>query len=206
MEAPKPVERPNVRLIGFSNVDGGGEKALLEVQGEIYSLDVGGSAEGIEVLTISPPQVTFQFSKQRWNTKLFEQPWHDGPTATAFAANGATGNRGGSGSNGGGSGFSRGSSGRSASASFSSPPRTSVTARKSAVSRATPGAFSQQAQPPLTMPGIGGAGMGDSGMPGGLPGGLPGGGAPGGIGGGAPGGIGGGAPGGIGGGAPGGIN
>jgi hypothetical protein len=72
--AGKPAERPRVRLLGFSNVDG--FKALVEVKGDVRAVTTGDIIEGIEVVSVEPPNVTFQFASSRWATKLFDQPWY----------------------------------------------------------------------------------------------------------------------------------
>ncbi|MGI8982630.1 MAG: hypothetical protein ACR2FY_25640 [Pirellulaceae bacterium] len=84
-EYPAPVrqaERPKVRLLGFSDVDG--FKALVELKGNVMAVEAGDVIEGVEVVSIEPPKVTFQFASSNWSTRLFDQAWSN--QQTAFAA------------------------------------------------------------------------------------------------------------------------
>ena len=77
----KQVERPRLRLLGFVNVDG--FKALVESKGDVKAVAVGESIEGVKIVSIEQPNVTFQYASARWSTKLFEQPWHNEQTGVA---------------------------------------------------------------------------------------------------------------------------
>src|SRR5688572_1339692 len=71
----RQMERPKLRLLGFSNVDG--FKALVELKGDVRAVEAGDVIDGVQVVSIEPPNVTFQFASSRWATKLFDQPWHN---------------------------------------------------------------------------------------------------------------------------------
>ena len=77
----RPFERPKVRLLGFSDVDG--FKALVELKGDVRAVEAGDVIEGVEVVSIEPPKVTFQFASSNWSTKLFDQPWSNQQTGIA---------------------------------------------------------------------------------------------------------------------------
>jgi hypothetical protein len=77
----KQTERPKLRLLGFSNVDG--FKALVELKGDVQAVQAGDVIEGVQVVSVEPPNVTFQFASSRWATKLFDQPWHNEQTGVA---------------------------------------------------------------------------------------------------------------------------
>jgi hypothetical protein len=77
----KQVERPKLRLLGFSKVDG--VKALVELNGDVQAVQPGDVIEGVQVVSVEPPNVTFQFTSSRWVTKLFDQPWHNEQTGVA---------------------------------------------------------------------------------------------------------------------------
>src|SRR6185436_1171911 len=77
----KQTERPKLRLLGFSNVDG--FKALVELKGDVQAVEAGDVIEGVQVVSVEPPNVTFQFASSRWSTKLFYQPWHNEQTGVA---------------------------------------------------------------------------------------------------------------------------
>ena len=80
----KQTERPRLRLLGFSNVDG--FKALVELKGDVQAVAAGDVIEGVQVVSVEPPNVTFQFASSRWATKLFEQPWHNEQTGVALSS------------------------------------------------------------------------------------------------------------------------
>ena len=77
----RQTERPKVRLLGFSDVDG--FKALVELKGDVLAVEAGDVIEGVQVVSIQPPIVTFQFANSNWSTKLFDQPWSNQQTAMA---------------------------------------------------------------------------------------------------------------------------
>ncbi|MBC7854962.1 MAG: hypothetical protein IAF94_16140 [Pirellulaceae bacterium] len=83
----RQAERPKVRLLGFSNVDG--FKALVELKGEVLAVEAGDVIEGVHVVSLEPPGITLQFASSRWGTKLFEQPWHNEQTSLASSSGAA---------------------------------------------------------------------------------------------------------------------
>lgn len=77
----RPFERPKVRLLGFSDVDG--FRALVELKGDVLAVEEGDLVEGVQIVSIKPPSVTFQFANSNWSTKLFDQPWSNQQTGVA---------------------------------------------------------------------------------------------------------------------------
>jgi hypothetical protein len=57
-----------VLLLGFVRVDQ--PKAVLSINGEISPMAVGESRFGVDVISISPPNVVLQRGRQRWQTTL----------------------------------------------------------------------------------------------------------------------------------------
>lgn len=86
----KQTERPKLRLLGFSNVNG--FKALVELKGDVQAVEAGDVIEGVQVVSVEPPNVTFQFASSRWATKLFDQPWHNEQTGIASSPGANRGN------------------------------------------------------------------------------------------------------------------
>jgi hypothetical protein len=77
----RQLERPKVRLLGFSNVDG--LKALVELKGDVLAVEAGDVIEGVQIVSVQAPNVTFQFANSIWSTKLFDQPWFNQQTGLA---------------------------------------------------------------------------------------------------------------------------
>lgn len=58
----------SVQLLGFVTVDE--PKAVLSIDGVVASVAAGAQKYGIEVITITPPEVVLQRGRNRWTTSL----------------------------------------------------------------------------------------------------------------------------------------
>ncbi len=68
-KAQREEVRTEVALKGFANVDG--IKAILAINGKTFSLGVGESQSGVEVVGIVPPEVKLQRGRVRWSESLY---------------------------------------------------------------------------------------------------------------------------------------
>ena len=83
--APKAIEKPVIRLLGFSDV--GEAKAILQLKGEIHVVKAGDTLEGVQIVAVNPPQVEFRFrGGAHWTTALFDPPWMKQQIAQASSA------------------------------------------------------------------------------------------------------------------------
>jgi len=58
-----------IKLLGFVRVEG--LKALVAIDGEVVALREGQTAGSLRIISISPPQVTFQKGRRRWTDELY---------------------------------------------------------------------------------------------------------------------------------------
>ncbi len=58
----------SVELLGFANVEG--PRVILSIDGNVVPMAEGGTASGIEVISIQPPTVVLQRDRERWQATL----------------------------------------------------------------------------------------------------------------------------------------
>jgi len=71
------VNKESIRLLGFVQVGEGDPstvQAILRIDDRLAYLRAGDSIEDLEVVNVSPPRVTLQSHRQRWDIGLFDQP------------------------------------------------------------------------------------------------------------------------------------
>jgi hypothetical protein len=64
------VKKTEERLLGFINVDG--RKALLQIDGKLWTAHQGDTRNGIEVVEIAPSHVTLRRDGNSWNLALLQ--------------------------------------------------------------------------------------------------------------------------------------
>ena len=65
------VKKADERLLGFIDVDG--RKALLQIDGKLWTAQQGDSRNGIEVVEIAPAEVTLRRDGATWQLTLMQQ-------------------------------------------------------------------------------------------------------------------------------------
>ena len=68
------AQHSNVRVIGFSQIEGGAPQALISIQGRLRSVRSGDSVDGVTVVALDAPNLTLQQRNERWTVALFKQP------------------------------------------------------------------------------------------------------------------------------------
>ncbi len=68
------AQHANVRVIGFSQIEGGAPQALVSIQGNLRSVRSGDSVDGVTVVALDAPNLTLQQRNERWTVALFKQP------------------------------------------------------------------------------------------------------------------------------------
>lgn len=73
---------PQVKLLGFVKVEGGADRAFVQIGPLTDIVEAGQVVQGIEVISLQEPTITLQLNGARWNVSMFDQP-----ASTELAAN-----------------------------------------------------------------------------------------------------------------------
>ncbi len=80
---------PQVRVLGFVKVEGGSDRAIVQIGPLTDIVEPGNVVQGVEVISLQEPSITLQFNGARWNSSMFDQP-----VTTELASNSRTNARG----------------------------------------------------------------------------------------------------------------
>lgn len=73
---------PQVKLLGFVKIEGGADRAFVQIGPLTDIVEAGQILQGIEVISLQDPTMTLQLNGARWNVSMFDQP-----ATTALASN-----------------------------------------------------------------------------------------------------------------------
>lgn len=81
---------PQVRLLGFVKIEGGEDRALIQIGPLTDVVEPGHVLQGVEVISLQEPTITLQFNGARWTVNMFEQAvaaHDDAPNSRSAARN-----------------------------------------------------------------------------------------------------------------------
>jgi|GEM_PF-4477999 len=64
---------PQVRLLGFVKIEGGEDRALVQIGTLTDVVEPGHVLQGVEVISLQEPTITLQFNGARWTVNMFDQ-------------------------------------------------------------------------------------------------------------------------------------
>ncbi len=72
---------PEVRLLGFVKIEGGSDRAIVQIGPLTDIIEPGSVVQGVEVISLQEPSITLQFNGARWNVNMFDAPKSAEPAA-----------------------------------------------------------------------------------------------------------------------------